>query len=198
MNWLDSNIIIGLPALIGVIGGLKLYVEGTRFAPYVLGALALAFGAVVAGHFAMRWVPRIAFFLIELWIVSAVAVTALATAIVMWVTLDVSLAWIVDLSEINVDSVKTLKGAFVAAISTYVALVWTKDIGDAKGFFWPSTQFKNAIDKAFRRLQPQPPGTSEAYAAAYLDVVGGHGNLGWSLPACWIRATIFSRNLPSR
>jgi hypothetical protein len=190
-----SSVIAGLPALIGVVLGVKLYAEGWPFAPYILIPLLGALIALGLGRRAMRGSPRIGALLIELWIVSAVAITSLATAFIMWITLDASLAWLIDTSKFSADKLKTLSGAFVAAVSTYIALVWTKDIGDAKGFFWPSTQFKSAIASAFETLNPEPAGTTEVFQAAYLDVVVGHGNLGWSLPARWTRAGILANYL---
>ena len=198
MNLLDSSAITGLPALIGVVLGVKLYADGWGFAPYIVAPLVVAFLALGIGRAAMPRAPRIGWLLIELWILSAVAVTSLATALIMWVTLDASLTRLIDVSKFNADKLKTLSGAFVAAVSTYVALVWTKDIGDAKGFFWPSTQFKSAIGKAFESLDPEPAGTTEVFQAAYQDVVQGHGNLGWSLPARRTRAGILADYLVVR
>jgi hypothetical protein len=192
MNLLGSSVITGLPALIGVLFGLKIYAEGWNFARCILALLAFSVLALCSGQAAMRHVPRIGFLLIELWVLSAVAVTALATALIMWITLDVSLTWLIDVSRFTKDELKTLSGAFVAAVSTYVALVWTKDIGDAKGWFWPSTQFKSAMDKAYKALAPEPALGSSVYQAAYQDVVAGHGNLGWSLPARRTRAGILA------
>jgi hypothetical protein len=193
LGLLDSSMVLGLPMLLGVVGGLKLYVDGWHFVPYVAVPLVVAIGAVLLGHALMRYRPRLAWVLIELWVLSAIAVTAFATAFLMWVSLDATFGWIGDISVITAENLKTLKTAFATAVSTYVALAWTKDIGDGKGMFWPNTQFKAAMSEAYNSLNPKPAGTSTVYQAIFQDVVAGHGNLGWSFAARGVRAGIFSR-----
>jgi hypothetical protein len=192
MNYVAGNAIVGLPALVGVVLGLKLYVEGRGFAPWIVGMLVIPVIALLIARAVMHKYPRFGSILIEIWILSAVGVTALATALIIWVGLNAPFTWIVDTSALKAEDVKAISSSFLAAISTYVALVWTKDIGDAKGFFWPSTQFKSAMALAFKRLTPEPPGTAPVYQATYQDVVENYGNLGWKFSARRQRAKIFA------
>ena len=76
--------------------------------------------------------------------------------------------------------------------------VFTKDIGDAKGYFWTSTQLKKAMESAFKHLAKQPSNTSVAYDAIYLDTVRGYGNIGWDLKARRIRANVLAEFLDGK
>ncbi len=200
MNYILGNAVIGLPSLIGVILGLKLYAAGCRFAIYpafmFVGPLVL----LIIAKSIIHKMPRLAWAFIEIWILAAVAVTAFATAVVTWVSLDTPINQIFNTPGLSADQTKGISGVFVGAVSTYVALVWTKDIGDAQGAFWPSTQFKDAMDKAFHRLQPPPGNTTKAYQAIYQNTVDDYGNIGWGFRARLARANVLAayiRQLPN-
>ncbi len=192
MNGPAANAIVGLPALIGVIFGLKLYSDFLPAAYLEAAMLIIAFVARSVAFATMADHPKLARYLIELWIVSAVAVTAAATAGVTWLTLNASVDLLFNTSKIGADQLKTITAAFVTALTTYVALVWTKDIGDARGYFWPSTAFKKAMNGAYQKLNPPPGGASTVYAALYLDSIPGFGNLGWGFSARKKRAEILA------
>jgi hypothetical protein len=195
MNGAVGNAVVGLPALIGVVLGLKLYAEGS---PTCIGvALLLVVPAILlAIAFAIvARLPRIARVLIELWVLSAVAVTAFATAAITWLTLNgKALNYIVNTASLPTATATTMSAALITAITTYVALAWTKDIGDAKGFFWPSTQFKRAMAKAYALLPDarKPAGNTAAFDALFADTVQGYGNIGWGFGARGTRAKILS------
>jgi hypothetical protein len=193
MNYVFGNAIVGLPSLIGVILGLKLYVDGFRFAIYPAILLVVPLILLVIAKSIMHKFPMLARAFIEVWIASAIAVTGFATAFVTWITLDSPISQLFKTSGLNADQIKAISAAFVAAVSTYVALAWTKDIGDAKGFFWPSTQFKNAMGGAFPRLQPPQPNGGVVYQACFMDTVAGYGNIGWGFCARKKRADILAR-----
>lgn len=190
-----SHAIVGLPALIGVFMGLKLYLQGRGFAVGVpIALLVIAFSSRTLGLAIVNKYTKVARWALEIWILAAIAVTAFATALVMWISLDFPLKYILDTSVVPTDQVKTISGSFIGAITTYTALVWTKDIGDAQGMFWPSTQFKNAMNVAYQNLPAaqKPDGASVTYQAMYQDTVAGHGNIGWNFEARGIRANIVS------
>jgi hypothetical protein len=111
---------------------------------------------------------------------------------VTWITIDTPINYLFSTATLTADESKTISGVFVGAVSTYVALVWTKDIGDAKGLFWPSTRFYSAVGKLFKRLTPRPPNTSVEYAACYLDTVEGYGDIGWDFMARFRRAKVLA------
>lgn len=189
-----ANAVVGLPALIGVVLGLKLYADPVPTA-YCVGALiVIAYGARWIAFAIMHRMPRLARWLIELWILSAIGVTALGTAAVTWLTLNASLALLFDTSRLAADQLKTMTAAFVTAVTTYIALVGTKDIGDATGFFWSSGAFKTAMAKAYANLPDakKPQGPTKEYAAIFLDAVPGFGPIGWGFSARGMRAKIFA------
>lgn len=192
MSAVSGNLLAGLPALVGVLLGLKLYVEGRAVAVVIVVLFGVAAVALTVAESLMYRFPRVAAAVLELWFLSAVAVTALATAFVTWASFGTPLGWIVNASILTAEQLKTVQGAFVGALSAYIALVFTKDIGDAKGNFWTSTQFKKIIGKASQQLVSQPVHTSPAYAAIYLDTVEGYGNIGWGFKARRIRAKVLS------
>jgi hypothetical protein len=192
MNGLTGNAIIGLPALIGVILGLKLYVDGFQFLFYMALLITVPSIALNLGYYTMpRW-PNVARLLIELWILSAIGVTAFATAAVTWISLNGPLDFIVNAKMLSTDQAKTMTTALISAVTTYVALVWTKDIGDAKGVFWPSTQFKKAMEKAYPQLSNPPANGDVVYQAMFTDVVEGYGDLGWTFFARGTRARLLA------
>jgi hypothetical protein len=140
----------------------------------------------------MHRTPRIGRWLIEFWIFAAIGVTAAATALVTWLTLNASLDFLVDTSRMGTPQLEKMKTAFVTALTTYIALVWTKDIGDAKGFFWPSTAFKAAMATAYSKLRAKPAGASKEYEAMFMDTVTGFGPIGWGVTARGQRAAVLS------
>jgi hypothetical protein len=190
-----GNAIVGLPALLGVVLGLKLYVDPIPTAYYVATMMMAAFAARWIAFATIHRVPRVARWLIELWILAAIGVTAVATAGVTWVTLNATLGFLFDTSHIDVKQLEKMTTAIVTALTTYVALVWTKDIGDAKGFFWPSTAFKTAMAKAYSMLTAKPVGTTKEYEAMFMDTVTNHGNIGWGFGARGIRAKILADSI---
>jgi len=195
MNYIFGNAVVGLPSLVGVIFGLMLYLKGGCFFIYPAIMLFAPLILLLIARSVMHSRPRTAWLLIELWIFSAVAVTAFATAFVTWVSLDTPVAKLLGASGLDAEHVKAITGIFIGAVSTYVALVWTKDIGDAEGVFWPSTQFKSAIDKAFTQLLPRPNNDSKIYQASYQKNVDDYGEIGWGFSARWKRAKVFAEYL---
>jgi hypothetical protein len=195
MNYIFGNAVVGLPSLGGVILGLMLYLKGGCFFIYPAIMLFVPLILLLIAKSIMHTHPRTAWILIELWIFSAVAVTTFATAFVIWASLDTPVDKLLSSSGLDAEHVKAVSGIFIGAVSTYVALVWTKDIGDAQGVFWPSTQFKSAIGKAFMQLHPEPNQTERVYQASYQKNVDDYGDIGWGFSARWKRAKVFAEYL---
>lgn len=191
------NTLVGLPALLGVLLGLAIYVNGETYIPIAAGLLVLPLCLTAIGHISMHRQPKLARWLIESCIFSAAAAVAFGTAIVAWVSLESPLLKILDLEAFTSDEQKTLSGVFIGAVTSFLALVWMKDIGEGKGFFWPSTQFQSAIGAAYRRLKPEPGGTSTVYQASFEPAIDGHGMQGWGFGARAIRAAVFQAHLDS-
>jgi len=192
MSFLSSNIVAGLPALIGVILGLRLATEGFPFLFYVGVLFGIAFLALHLGYGLMSRFPRFAGSSIEIWIFSAIAVTAFATATVILISFRGALDCVVGLKQLSGEQAKTVSTALIGAVTTYVALAWTKDIGDAKGYFWPSTHFKKAMETAYGELVTKPGNDTQTYEAMFLDTVRGHGPIGWDFKARRIRSGILA------
>ncbi|MGC1780738.1 MAG: hypothetical protein WBB34_22615 [Xanthobacteraceae bacterium] len=192
MSFLSSNALIGLPALIGVVLGLKLYITGFDAVFYLLFVLGVAAIALNIGYNVMPWYPRVGGYLIELWILSAIGITAFATAAITWMSLSGPLDYIVNAKQLGTEQTKTMAAALVTAVTTYVALVWTKDIGDAEGYFWPSTHFRNALQQAAEQRTNPIQNDTQIYDAIYDDTVRGYGELGWDFGARRTRAKLYS------
>jgi hypothetical protein len=140
-----------------------------------------------------RW-PEVARWLIEAWILSAVCIVGLATCLVLHVS-TMPLDWLPGTGR-SKDIDTAISGTFVGAISTYVALVWTKDVGDATGDFFPSTRFKKAMAWAFKRLKRKPRMGGRVYEAIFRDenVINSDAE-GWEFAARGERAKILAEFL---
>jgi hypothetical protein len=195
MSFLSSNWVAGLPALFGVVLGLRLYVSEPVLVFYLVVLFVVAFVVRNIGNNVMLRSPTVGRALIECWIVSAIIVTAFATAGIAWITFSGPLDFIISTKQLVPDQVKTMSTALIGAATTYVALVWTKDIGDAKGYFWPSTHFKKAMQCAYKAMSTKPNGDSQLYDALFLDDVREYGDLGWDFAARGIRVQILANYL---
>ena len=74
----------------------------------------------------------------------------------------------------------------------YAALAWTNNIEDADGYFWPSTQFKKAIQAVYDELPDKPLNDTKVYEAMFLDTVRDYGPIGWDFAARRIRARVLA------
>jgi hypothetical protein len=192
MDFLSSNIIVGLPALVGVLLGIKLYLTGFSLIFYILLLLGIDFIALNTGSFLMSRSPRFAGLLIELWILSAIAVTALTTAGIFWLTFSEPLNFIGNTAVLSAQQIKEISAVLISAVTAYAALAWTKNIEDADGYFWPSTQFKKAIQAVYDELPDKPLNDTKVYEAMFLDTVRDYGPIGWDFAARRIRARVLA------
>ena len=179
MRAIIGNGVTGIPALLGVLLGIKLFAGGADWFFATLLMIALAALCCTIGSRLLASNARLGRWLIEVWILSAIGVTALATALIIRLGLDPPIGWLGDPGRLGADAVKQISSTLLGAVSAFVALAWTKDIGDAKGFFWPSTMFKAGLGAAYERLATRPPGGSKTFEAFFEDTVDGEGNLGW-------------------
>ena len=136
--------------------GILIFAGGADWVFGTFLALAVAALCCTVGCQQLPWRPAIGRWLIEAWIVSAVGVSALATAILLWIGLQQPPARLTSLIGLQPDEVKSVTAAFVGALAAFLASAWTQDIGAAKGPFWPSTQFKAGFRKASIVLDPPP------------------------------------------
>ena len=133
--------------------------------------------------------------------VLALLVTSLATALVSFIVLKVPDSVLGDPAALGADAdgLKHLRGAFAGAVSTFVATVWLKDIGEAKGGFWPSSHFEAGMHAAHAALKNRiPPGSAAEQAMLSNSVVDEHGKLGWGLRDRYRRARILDGVLNPR
>jgi hypothetical protein len=191
-----GNFGLGLPTLAGVVLGLRLYTGGRGWCVWAGVALLVLWGLMCVGRWLMpRW-PLVGMAAIELWLGSSVLATAFATAAVAWLTLTGWLPAFLQPAGASKDALGKLSGLLVGAATAFTSLVWTKDIADGKGYFWPGTQFRRGLEGIYARLKREgraPAGSSEAYAAIFLDVVPGYGEIGWGFSARVTRMRIVRR-----
>lgn len=199
MSVLSSNVVAGLPALIGVVLGLRLYADGFNFFIYVAGLFAVALLCRNVGSNLMGRFPNLAGLLIEVWIISAIAVTACGTAVVTAISFSGLLDFVVGPKHLAAEQAKTMSTALIGAVTTYVALAWTKDIGDAKGYFWPTKHFIEAMQLAYNDMSAKPTVNTRANQAIFENVIDGEGAIGWDFSARRIRTRVLAdylRSLP--
>ncbi|WP_395017495.1 hypothetical protein [Dongia sp.] len=187
-----GSAIKGLPALLGVILGIRMYTGGLLPAQLCIGIAGGAVVSMLAGRGIMHRWPSIGRWLIEIWILAAVAMIAVATLAVLWLS-NTSLIPVLGSRDPEAD--KTIASTFVGAVTAYMALLWTKDIGDGTGAFWPSTQFKRGMADAFKLMPNKPVGGSQLSEAMFEDVVEGYGDLGWGFRARGVRAKLLAAGL---
>jgi hypothetical protein len=193
MSSVLASVATGLPALLGVLGGILILV-GTRgawlvaFGGLVLACIFLLFGRLTIGRF-----PILGFVLIQMWILAAISVMALGTAGVLWLTIHAP-EWFGGASD---DRKEALSGALMGAVTAYLALLWTEDISAGEGPFWPSTQFRSALSTAFSNHTRRPNHDTREYDAIFLDRVRAGGPSGWGFTARLERAKIIRAHLKS-
>lgn len=167
---MGEKIWVGIPALLGVWLGIVVFAHG-KGALILLWALPFALFAIsILAHRSGRPMlakrPGRGRALIELTVLGAVGIVALVTAVLTLLTFDFP-HWIF----FNPGSAhaEKLAAAGVAAVSTFAALVWTKDIGDGSGYFWASTQFRKGMKAAGETHGLA--GTSRAQQACFSEAV---------------------------
>jgi len=177
-----SKILTGIPSLLGVVLGVWLY-SSDNFAYwfYVLAVFIFSIVFLFIGRYLVKSAPMISVIFIELWVIAPIILVAISTAVIVWITIK-SPSWFSG-SETEVNAVT---GAFIGAITAYLAAAWTDDIASGDGIFWPSTQIKQAFLK-FELIGD----TLERQAAQDMRVHEKDIE-GWGVLASWKRAAILA------
>jgi hypothetical protein len=198
MGAAHANAAAALPALFGVMVGIVVYLGGWMWWIGLAVVIAGLWWIVGAGERMLATHPHRARWMIECSYLLALGVTALGTLVVAVVVLRVPLSVFGDLTGLQEKEVSQLSSAFAGAVSAYVAIVWTKDIGDAKGAFWPGTRFQVGMEQVYARLRVTPATGHPVIDALSSSIVPGHGDLGWGFAARGVRAGILAAYLAAQ
>lgn len=182
----------GFPAVAGVLLGVLTY---GSYAP-VAGTLGLVMLGAVGwisrnvGIYIFPFNPRAGRTAIELWVLTAIAIMALVAMLSIAISLAPLAQWLHLRGTDN--EYKALSGALSGAVLTYVAFVWTKDITDGTGFFWPSTAFKVAMCKSLLGLPEAMQYNGRLQHAVYGESIEGiEGTVGWGFKDRTIRTRVY-------
>ena len=146
-----GNFGLGLPALLGVALGIWAYTGGTCWLVGCAVGLGVTVALLKVGERWMASNPVGGAWVVELGIFAPILMTALVTALIIWLTvLGLPLLFGKGIEE---ETKKTLSATLLGAVTTYTAFVWTKDIADGSGPLWPSAHFKAGL-KAFQTALP--------------------------------------------
>jgi hypothetical protein len=189
VSTLLGNAAKGLPALVGILSGIVLYWLGMRALWQPFLAIALGYLFLFIGRFSLGKAPLLGWLFIELWVIASIGVLALGAALVLHLTIILP-----RVISSQGEEGKTIAGALVGAVTAYLAILWTKDIQEANGPFWPGTQYKNAIGAAFAAPEVAPKGATLQWEAIYLDRLQ-NGVTGWGFSARFQRSLIMADHL---
>jgi hypothetical protein len=182
-----AGILRALPGLVGVLTGIFLYAQpfGKLSFAAPCGVLLVLVVAFLFSYELFIIYPRVALFLLEPWVLSAVCIIALSTEVVLWLTVTSPSWFALDKSRLD-----AVTGALVGSITTYLATIWTKDIQDSKGPFLPATQFQFFLAPHFSNTY-KLVGDTPVWHACNSDHVSA-GLTGWGIKSRWRRAKILS------
>ncbi len=209
MNFGLEKAAVGLPALLGVILGIWTFTGGSAWLVSCLLLILVGFGLKQFGKAMMHQWPQVGARLIEFWILAAIGAMAVATSFIIWISLNPPLEFLGD-TITDAETKKAISGAFVGAVTTYVALVWTKDISAHRDIFGrarssktlcakPMTtsrtnrkrvaKFTKRCSKTSSRGMGSSAGTSargesERRYCRISSSCFGHRCMSWSTPAC--------------
>jgi len=183
----------GLPALAGVLLGIRTFTGNGYWLAGDLAIVAVGYALLGIGNLILPSSPRIGRWFVEVWIISSIGTMALATYAILYISLKDLPNWLGPVA--GDERTKAVTSAFAGAITAYIALVWTKDITEGQGHFWPSTQFKNGLERAWKKMTRQPQPGSIARQAMFDDYIEGEGDVGWDFSDRQKRADIVDRFL---
>jgi hypothetical protein len=194
---LARPIAIGFPAFAGILLGIRASSGGRDLLLMVLAAGVVAFILAQIGRKLLAGWPRVGRMMIDFVIVSAIAAVALITAASISLATAPPIDWLTGGSPPNDDHKKVLASTLATGFGAYVAFIWTKDIAEGKGVFWPSTQFRQGLAALYQSLpeERQPPGGTKAFAAFFEPTIEGYGAVGWGYLDRWTRANIVAKHL---
>jgi hypothetical protein len=191
-----GNIIRGLPALLGIGGGVVLFVVNTSSSTLPSGfvisgliVIVLVIFLLFSGRKIIGKHPQAGRILIDFWILLAITISMACTFLILKITVTTP-GWF---PKLDIEQSKAVSGMIVGSVTTFLATQLTKDIAEGKGFFWPSAQFKSALQSAFRKGTSVPPIDTKEWEAIYEERVrGASGPQGWGYKARTKRAKIIS------
>jgi hypothetical protein len=157
----------------------------------VLGVIAYL--ALRVGRSLMSRDPVSGRLLIELWIIAAIVVGALATTVILWWTLDANLTWLAPAKLLAAKSGDQIRGVVTGAVSAFFAAAITKEIGEGKGAFSVAMQFKAALAALSGTLSPAP--TGRLLDALVHEAIENERERGWGFAARGVRARVISEEL---
>jgi hypothetical protein len=188
MNDLLNKFAQGLPALLGVIGGIYIFYLNGIWLILPIVVYGLAWLLMTKGSKLLGTRPFYGWILIELWVFAAISILAISTIIILWLTVNAD-----SLAPVSSEIQKTVSGALVGAVSAFFAILWTKDIESGKGYFWPNSKFKQALKDHFKKLNATE--FEELYYAVYNDVAFDKSFEGWGFIERKKRALIVESHL---
>lgn len=192
MNYGLDSAIRGLPAVLGVFLGLASYAKPVANEPALVPLTLLLVGVISLGLAvgAFNRSPMLGVALLEVWVVSAIALSALATQLLLWLTVSLDM-WIklpTDVEE------KSVSGAIIGAASAFLASAWLKELQDGKGPFLPSSVFEKRLAKSFQKAH-SIVGSNVEFELCDSEHVAKLNIDGWGLTARWRRAIALNRFL---
>jgi hypothetical protein len=187
MSKLFGNVTQGFPALIGVLWGITIYSPSLH--RWWIPALVLvgAFALMHIGRLLIGRNPLIGCLFIEAWGMAAVSIVAFGTMLVLWLTIHAS-----DFIQGTEEEKKAISSALIGAVTAYLAVLWVKDIQVGEGPFWTGTQFREAVQAAFKAPPKAPIVDTREWDAVWEERVRGNGPVGWGLTARWKRSKIIA------
>jgi hypothetical protein len=156
----------------------------------VLGIIGLL--AVILGRLVVARRPRLAAIILTPWILFGMSLLATVTIILLWAALHSATIF----PYVTADAQKELASALTGALTVFFAVVFTKDLEEGGGFFWPGTHFKAEVSAKFSEKLKGPTDftDTEVSDAVVGNSVRGNGTRkkieGWGLRARLVRAGI--------
>lgn len=179
-----------VPSLAGVLLGAVLY---AGYVPWIVPAgmggsalLLLWVGRQQAGV-----APSRANTLISCWILAGIAVMSGVTALLIFTALQAA-SWFPGLGT---EEGKQVSSAVAGALTTFFGVLVSKDMEDGQGVFWPGTQFRKALEKAYGTGPLAPRGDSVHWDAVYAHRIQSSNTEGWGFKARSRRAEILEHHL---
>ena len=116
--------------------------------------------------------PFLSGFLLTFWIMFGIALLSIVTLLVLWVSLHSPTL----LPGIASDERKELAGVLTGAVTAFAGVLFTKNIDEGGGPFWPGSQFKQGVKNAFEvRLNDHKDTRVRGQADPKLDAFQGWG-----------------------
>ena len=189
------NLAKGLSPLCGSILAVAVYAGYLRWWWLAIFA-GVGLLALVAGRVFMSSNPFLSGFLLTFWIMFGVALLSIVTLLVLWVSLHSPTL----LPGLASDERKELAGVLIGAVTAFAGVLFTKNIDEGGGPFWPGTQFKQGVKNAFE-LRLNDNRDTIVYDAVLRDRVRGQADpkldafQGWGFRARLKRAQIIKASL---